>query len=74
MTAIREFVKVNNHMLNIKLPDYFDYEEVEVFIMPRIDKDDLSHLNDEIEIGMKSGVSDKSHDEIFAEIKAKYVH
>jgi len=35
---------------------------------------DLSHLNDEIEIGMKSGISDKSHDEIFAEIKAKYLH
>jgi len=35
---------------------------------------DLSHLNDEIEIGMKSGISDKSHDEIIAEIKAKYVH
>ena len=42
--------------------------------MPRIDKDDLSHLNDEIEIGMKSEISDKSHDEIFAEIKAKYAN
>ncbi len=74
MTAIREFAKVNNHMLNIKLPDYFDYEDVEVLIMPRIDKDDLSHLNDEIEIGMKSAISDKTHDEIFAEIKAKYAN
>jgi len=74
MTAIREFAKVNNHMLNIKLPDYFDYEDVEVFIMPRFDTDDLSYLNDEIEIGMKSGVSDKSHDEIFAELKAKYAN
>ena len=42
--------------------------------MPRIDMDDLSHLSDEIEIGMKSGISDKSHDEIFAQIKAKYAH
>ena len=74
MTAIREFAKVNNHILNIKLPDYFDYEDVEVVIMPRIDIDDLSHLNDEIEIGMKSGVSDKSHDEIFAELKEKYAN
>jgi len=56
MTAIREFVK---------LPDYFDYKEVEVVIMPRIDSDDLSYLNDEIEIGMNSGISDKSHEEIF---------
>ncbi|MGE4456508.1 MAG: hypothetical protein AB7E13_06210 [Arcobacteraceae bacterium] len=74
MTAIREFAKVNNHILNIKLPDYFDYEDVEVVIMPRIDKDDFSHLNDAIEIGMKSAISDKSHDDIFAEIKSKYVH
>lgn len=74
MTAIREFAKVNNHVLNIKLPDYFDYEDVEVVIMPRIDKDDLSHLNSEIEIGMKSNISNKTHDEIFAELKAKYAN
>jgi hypothetical protein len=74
MTAIREFAKVNNHMLNIKLPDYFDYKEVEVVIMPRIDSDDLSYLNDEIEIGMNSGISDKSHEEIFENIKAKYAN
>lgn len=72
MTALREFAKVDNHILNIKLPDYFDYEEVEALIMPRVDTDDLSRLNDEIEIGMKSGISAKSHNEIFAEIKAKY--
>ena len=72
MTAIREFVKVDNHMLTIKLPDYFDYKEVEVVIMPRIDSDDLSYLNDEVEIGMNSDISDKSHEEIFENIKAKY--
>ena len=72
MTAIREFVKVDNHMLTIKLPDYFDYKEVEVVIMPRIDNDDLSYLNDEVEIGMNSDISDKSHEEIFENIKAKY--
>jgi hypothetical protein len=74
MTAIREFAKVNNHMLNIKLPEYFDYKEVEVVIMPRIDSDNLSYLNDEIEIGMNSGISDKSHEEIFENIKAKYAN
>jgi len=71
MTAIREFVKVKNHILNIKLPDYFDYKEVEVVIMPRLDSDDLSYLNDEIEIGMNSGISDKLHEEIFENIKAR---
>lgn len=65
MTAIREFAKVNNHILNCLI----------ILIMkmlkPRIDKDDFSHLSDAIEIGMKSAISDKSHDEIFAEIKSK---
>ncbi len=72
MTAIREFAKVDNHILTIKLPDYFDYKEVEVVIMPRIDRDDLSYLNDEVEIGINSDISDKTHEEIFENIKAKY--
>jgi len=74
MTAIIEFAKVDNNMLNIKLLDYFDYEEVEALIIPRVDRDGLSRLNDEIEIGIKSGISAKSHNEIFAEIKAKYAN
>ena len=40
MPAIRKFAKVKNHMLNIKLPDYFDFEDVEVVIMPRIDQNE----------------------------------
>jgi len=72
MIAIREYVKVNNHMLTMKLPNCFDYDEVEVLIMPKIDKDDLSHLSNEIEIGINSDISNKSHEEIFADIKAKY--
>ena len=74
MTAIREFAKVNNHILNIKLPDYFDYTDVEVVIMPRIDSNDLSYLNEEIEIGMNSDISDKSHEEIFEDIKMRYAN
>lgn len=74
MTAIREFAKVNNHMLNIKMPYYFDYEDVKVVIMLRIDKDDLSCLNDEIGIGMKSAISDTTHYKIFAEMKAQYAN
>ena len=62
------------HILNIKLPEYFDCKEVEVVIMPRIDSDDLSYLNDEIKIGMNSGISDKLHEEIFENIKAKYAN
>ncbi len=35
MTAIREFAKVKNHQLHIELPEGFDYDEVEVIVMPR---------------------------------------
>lgn len=72
MTAIREFAKVKNGMLNIQLPKNFSYEEVEVLIIPRINNDDLSFLEEEIEKGMNSPISSKSHDEIFDELKAKY--
>jgi hypothetical protein len=33
MEAIRRTVKVNNHSINITLPDHFDAEEVEVIIL-----------------------------------------
>lgn len=35
MTAIREFVKINNHEIHMKLPEDFNYDEVEVIIMPK---------------------------------------
>jgi len=34
MTALREFIKVKNHKLEIELPKGFNYENVEVLIMP----------------------------------------
>ena len=34
MTAIREFIKVKNHQVTIDLPNDFNYEEVEVIVMP----------------------------------------
>ncbi len=34
MEAIRQFVTVKNHQINITLPDDFDAEEVEVIILP----------------------------------------
>jgi hypothetical protein len=72
MRAIREFAKVHNQTISIKLPDYFDYEEVEAVIMPKIDTDDLSRFEKEIEKGMDSPISPKTHDEIFARLKTKY--
>lgn len=35
MTAIREFVKINNHEIHMKLPKEFNYDEVEVTIIPK---------------------------------------
>ncbi len=35
-------------------------------------KDDCSYLESEIDIGLNSGVSDKSHEEIISDIKRKY--
>ena len=35
MIALREFVKVENHQLHIQLPNDFNYEEVEVVILPK---------------------------------------
>jgi len=72
MEAIREFAKVHNHSVNIKLPNDFDYDEVEVIIMPK-EQEDWSYLEKEIDKGDASGLSTKSHEEIMQEIKSKYV-
>jgi hypothetical protein len=75
LTAIREFIKVKNHELYVKLPEDFDYEEVEVIIMPKqIFSDDLSHLSQAVKDGIDSELSSKSHEEIFSELKAKYAN
>ena len=34
MTALREFIKVKNHRIVLDLPKDFNYENVEVVIMP----------------------------------------
>ena len=44
MNAIREFIKVKNHKVEINLPKNFNYDEVEVIIMP---KDEYEYWNEE---------------------------
>ena len=34
MIALGEYVKVKDHVINIKLPDDFNYKNVEIVIMP----------------------------------------
>ena len=71
MTAIREFATVKDHQLHIELPEGFDYDEVEVIVMPR--GEDLSFLEKKIEEGVASGISSKTHTQIVDELKKKYV-
>jgi len=35
MTALREFKKVKNGMIQVKIPDYFNSDEVEIIVMPK---------------------------------------
>lgn len=72
MQAHREFVKVNNHRVQIQLPDSFNYEEVEVIVMPRDNSADLSHLAQYILEGQNSPDSELSHQQLFEQLKAKY--
>jgi hypothetical protein len=44
MIAIREFVKIKNHRINLLLPKYFNYDEVEVIVLP---KTEFDYWNDE---------------------------
>ena len=46
MTALREFIKVKNREINIKLPNGFDCEEVEVIVLPKKEDDDYKFWND----------------------------
>jgi len=46
MTALRKFIKVKNHEVNIKLPNDFDYEEVEVIVLPK-KEDEYEFWSDE---------------------------
>ena len=62
MVALRKYMKVENHELHIRLPDGFDYDEVEVVIMPKNDEIDF-WSEDEIESIGKIGLSSLSFEE-----------
>jgi len=47
-------------------------DEVEI-VENSLIKEDWSYLESEIDAGMRSGISNKSHDEIINNIKRKYV-
>ena len=39
MIAIRKFVKIQNHRINLVLPQNFKYDEVEVIVLPKAEFD-----------------------------------
>jgi len=36
MIALREFAKIINHKLILEIPSTFDYEDVEIIVLPRL--------------------------------------
>jgi len=47
MTAIKRYAKIKNNQLNIQIPKDFDYEEVEVIILPKIENElDIEIVNE----------------------------
>lgn len=42
MEAIRQFIKVKNHQINITLPEDFNADEVEIIILPKQDDFELT--------------------------------
>jgi virulence-associated protein VagC len=72
MQALREFVKVKDHSVSVRLPEGFDFEEVEVIIMPKEASWDFTDVAPLLEEGVSSPISSKSHEEVFAELNARY--
>lgn len=73
MQSIYRVVKIVNNQVIIDLPPGFGDCEVEVILRPLIQKDKMiRELEKEIDIGMKSQISPRSHNEIFDILKEKY--
>ena len=74
MTAFRNFGRVHNNRIEVQLPQEFEDQEVEIIVLPKDTiPDDLSHLSDAIQQGINSGISPRTHNEIFDSLIAKYV-
>jgi hypothetical protein len=59
MTAIRDILKVNKHQIHYTLPDDFNYNEVEIIILPKEERE----KNDDIDIKSFSNHSASTIDE-----------
>jgi len=64
MTMLREFIKVENHRINIDLPRDFDGEEVEVIVLPKKEDEYEFWSEEEIEkIGKIGFISSSFEDD-----------
>ena len=73
MQTIHKVVKVINNQVIIDMPPNFMAHEVDVTLKPLTHKDSAIHeLEREIDIGIKSPTSPRSHKEIFDNLKKKY--
>lgn len=73
MQTVHKVVKVVNNQVIIDIPPDFAANEVEVILKPFKNKDPgLHELEKEIDIGMNSPISPRSHKEIFNNLKQKY--
>ncbi len=73
MESIHKVVKVVNNQVIIDLPPGFADREVEVILKSPKHKDTrIPELEKEIDIGIKSPVSPRSHSEIFDSLREKY--
>ena len=73
MQSIYKIVKVVNNQVIIDLPVEFEDMELEVILKPVKHKDPIiRELEKEIDAGMLSPVSGRSHEEIFDQLRKKY--
>uniref|UniRef100_UPI00404B9B9A hypothetical protein n=1 Tax=Flavobacterium sp. TaxID=239 RepID=UPI00404B9B9A len=74
MEAIRQFVKVKNHQVNITLPDEFNAEEVEVIILKnskeyQIPQWQIDEVRERTKNYLKNPASATSYDDFLKEIE-----
>ncbi len=76
MQSIHKVVKVVNNQIVINLPPEFADREVEVILTPTrpntLKDEAIRELEREIDIGMRSPASPRSHKEIFDNLREKY--
>jgi len=73
MKNIHKVIKVVNNQVIINLPSGFADREVEVFLKsPAHKNSDIRNLEKEIDIGMRSPASPRSHREIFNNLRKKH--